>query len=131
MSIATVRASVRFWLNAPATYAFTDPDIDRFLALEKVPDATGIRPEETGWTPTYNVLRAAGRGWLWLGGLVANKPISYKAGDVTVTVDKNYCINRSRELMGSKAAMATRRDEPLPEEHRQQYHDGIDPRFES
>lgn len=131
MSMATIRDSVRFWCHAPALYPFTDPEIDRFLALEEELDALGYHPAETGWTPTYDVLRAAGRAWLWLAGLTANKPISYKAGDVAVTVDKNYCLSRARELMGSDMAVATRVDEPWREFHREAYHDGDDPRHES
>jgi len=131
MSMATVRASVRFYLHDPSVYAFTDAEIDRFLLLEEVQDSAGLHPAQSGWTPTYNVLRAAGRGWIWLAGLTANKPISYKVGDVSVTVDKKYCESRARELMGSSSFSATRRDQPWPEYRRQKYYDGIDPRFES
>jgi hypothetical protein len=129
--MATIRASVRFWCHDPAVYAFTDAEIDRFLVLEKVNDEDGYHPAESNWTPTYDVLRAAGRAWLWLAGLAANKPLSYKAGDVTVMVDKNYCHDRAKELMGSSSAGVTRADEPKPEQHRIKYHDGIDPRHES
>lgn len=134
MSMATIRDSVRFWLHdgtgSPPVSIFSDPDIDRFLALEAVVDIDGYHPEQTGWTPTYNVKRAAGWGWIWLGGLASNKPLSYKAGDVQVNYDKTYCLNKARELMGSATATATRVDEPYQEQHRKKYYDG-DPGMES
>lgn len=131
MSMATIRASVRFYAHDPAIHAFTDAEIDRFLALEKVPDEDGYRPEQSSWTPTYDVLRAAGRAWLWLAGLAANKPISYKVGDVSVTADKDYCINRARELMGAASAQAIRAEDYYANRFREKYYDGIDPRHES
>lgn len=131
MSMATVRASVRFWVHDPAVYAFTDADIDRFLALEEVPDALGYHPAQVSWTPTYDVLRAAGRAWMWLAGIVANHPLSYTAGDVSVTVDKNYCLDRAHDLMASSRAVATRADEPYYEFIREAYYDGINGRHES
>jgi hypothetical protein len=130
MSMATIRASVRFWCHDPAVYAFTDAEIDRFLALEAQPDITGLHPAQVGWTPTYDVLRAAGRAWMWLAGLTANAPINYKIGDVSVTANPNYCRDRARELMASSTACATRRDEPYPEHTRELYYDGDNPRHE-
>lgn len=130
MSMATVRDSVRFWANSPPVYVFTDTEIDRFLALEAVTDDFGYHPAMTGWTPTYDVLKAAGRAWLWLAGLPANAPLSYTVGDVTVAVNTKYCNDRARELMGSSCATSTRRDEPYPERFRERYLDGR-PRDES
>lgn len=134
MSMATIRDSVRFWLHdgtgSPPVSIFSDADIDRFLALEPVVDINGYHPEQVLWTPTYNVKRAAGWGWIWLGGLAANKPLSYKAGDVQVNYDKTYCNARAVELMGSATATATRVDEPYPERFRKKYFDG-DPGMES
>ena len=130
MSMATIRASVRFWCHDPAVYAFTDADIDRFLALEAVPDDVGYHPKSPNWTPTYDVLKAAGRAWLWLAGLTANSPLMYKVGDVQVQVNNKYCLERARDLMGSSCATTTRRDEPWPEHFRERYLDGR-PRDES
>jgi len=103
--------AVRFWLHDPDVHAFTDPEIQEFLDLEKVIDADGYDPSDTDWTPTYDVLRAAGRGWYWLAGLTGNKPVSYRVGDISVSIDKNYCLSRGRELMGAASNAVQRRDE--------------------
>ena len=123
----------RFWLHdmgtgSPLSYIFTDAQIQEFLDLEKVPDTDGLKPAQIGWIPTYDVLKAAGWGWLWLAGLSAGKTISYTAGDVSVTYDRAYCLSRARELMGSSSATATRKDEPAYERIREEYYDGEDPR---
>jgi len=112
MTIADPIMACRFWLHdTTAPYIFTDPQIQEFLDLEKVTDADNNLPSETDWIPTYDVLRAAGRGWLWLAGMAANKPLSYRVGDVSVTYDKNYCLNQARGLMGGPCAPLRRRDE--------------------
>ena len=122
----------RFHLHdTVAPHIFNDAQIQEFLDLERVPDSAGIRPAETGYVPTYNVLRAAGRGWIWLAGEAGNKPMQYKVGDIFVTLDRKYCNARARDLMGSSCATATRLDEPDYEEHREIYHDGDDPRHRS
>ena len=127
MAIDNPIEAVRFWLNDMEDSTFTDPQIQEFLDLEKCIDADGLHPAEDGWTPTYNVLRAAGRGWLWRAGTVGTAS-AYSAGDVSVTYDKSYCLNRARELMGSKGDVATRRDEPTYKSTQETYYDGPDPR---
>lgn len=102
----------RFWLHdTAAPYTFSDPQIQEFLGLERVVDADGYEPDDDDYTPTYDVLRAAGRGWLWLAAVADNKMQSYRVGDVSVTYDKDYCLRRARELMGSAVGLATRADE--------------------
>jgi len=103
----------RFWLHDDGTI-FTDDQIQEFLDLEKVPDEDGNLPSDSEWTPTYDVLRAAGRGWLWLASTSDGKIVSYKAGDVVVTYDKQHCLKRARELLGGSSATAIRRDEKEP-----------------
>jgi hypothetical protein len=94
------------------TPQFTNEQIQEFLDLEKVIDSDGYAPSDTtNWTPTYDVLRAAGRGWLWLAGTVGNKPINYRVGDVSVTVDRKYCMQRANDLMATASAPLRRRDE--------------------
>jgi len=117
--------SCRFWAqDTVAPHTFTDAQIQEFLDLCKVPDSDGYRPLETGYTPTYDVLRAAGYAWLYRAGSPTNKANSVKIGDVSYTFDKGYCLSRARELMGSASSTATRRDEPCYEQHRKEYHDG-------
>jgi hypothetical protein len=111
MAIADPIDACRFWLHdttAPTT--FTDAQIQEFLDLEKVIDSDGYEPLETGWTPTYDVLRAAGRGWMWLAGN-ASGTLGYRVGDVQVQYDRTYCLQRARELMGAASGTAQRRDE--------------------
>lgn len=112
MAIADPIMACRFWLhdNTPPYY-FSDPQIQEFLDLEKVIDSDGYAPDDDDWTPTYDVIRAGGRGWLWLGGVLGNKAIQYRVGDVSVTVDKGYCTSRARELLGAACAGLQRRDE--------------------
>lgn len=110
-----------------APLKFTDAQIQEFLDLEKVNDSNGLPPAQTGWIPTYDALKAAGRGWLWLAGMVGNTS-AYTAGDLQVTYDVTFCRDRAGELLGSSTATATRRDEPYLERHREKYHDGEDPR---
>lgn len=119
----------RFHLHdSVAPLRFTDAQIEEFLDMEKVPDVDGYHPLETGYTPTYNVVRAAGRGWLWLAGCVGNTAM-YKTGDLTVNYDVDYCLRRAHDLLGSSVSIATRADEPYREFHREAYHDGDDPRY--
>ena len=127
MAIDNPIEAVRFWLHDTEDSTFADPQIQEFLDLEQVPDTNGLHPAESGWVPTYNVLRAAGRGWLWRAGTTGTAS-AYKAGDVSVTYDRSYCLNRARELMGSKADVATRRDEPDYKSIQETYYDGDDPR---
>jgi hypothetical protein len=105
--------ATRFWLHDDVVpYTFTDAQIQEFLDLEKVVDDVGIPPSDTvNWTPSYDVLRAAGRGWMWLAGQSTNKQNSYTVGDVSVTIDKGFCLQRARELMGGASHGARRRDE--------------------
>lgn len=124
--------ATRFWVHdlgsgSPSVTIFTDAEIQEFLDLNKVNDSNGLHPAQTGWIPTYDVLKAAGYGWLWRAGVLAAQG-SYTIGDVTVNVDKAYCLARARDLMGSFTSTATRRDEPYPERFREKYYDGEDPR---
>lgn len=118
----------RFWLQdyvAPLRYS--DAQIQMFLDLEKVKDSNGHHPAQTGWIPTYDVLKAAGRGWYHLASSIGNTS-AYTAGDLQVTYDMDYCTKRARELMGSSTASAVRRDEPWVERFREIVFDGEDPR---
>ena len=119
----------RFWAGDEiAPHTFSDPQIQEFLDMAKVPDADGYKPQSVYYTPTYDVFKAAAFAWLKRAQLVANKPTSYKMGDVTITIDKNYCKERVRDLMGSRTATATRRDEPGYELYRETAYDGDNPR---
>jgi len=131
MSLATVRAETRFWLNDPAVYAWTDAEIDEFLKMAVVNDADGYHPMQTNYTPTWDVFKAAAYGWLKMAGFASNKPLSYSIGDLTINVDNNYCLARYHDLMGAGTAVATRRDEPWQEIRREKYYDGDDPRHRS
>ena len=114
MAITPAIDGCRFWLHDPAPgVIFTDPQVQEFLDLCKTNDSTGLVPGDTGYVPTYDVIRAAGYAWLWMAGQVGNKAISYKIGDVSITVDKNYCKQRARELMASMSDTALRRDEDV------------------
>ena len=106
--------AIRFWAHDPAPGAiFTDPQMQEFLDLCKTNDEDGYSPGDDDYTDTYDVLRAAGYAWLWMAGQVANKAVSYKIGDVSITVDKGYCTQRARELMASASDTALRRDEDV------------------
>ena len=113
--MATPIQLVRFWLHdegtgSPLTYRFTDPQIQEFLDLEKVDDDDGLTPDDPSWIPSYDVLSAAGRGWMWLAGLTGNAS-AYSAGDVSTTFDLKYCMRMARDLLGSKSGTALRTDE--------------------
>ena len=108
-------AACRFWLHdegtgSPVTYIFTDAQIQEFLDLEQVDDDDGLTPDDPSWIPSYDVLSAAGRGWMWLAGVVGNAA-SYAAGDISVTYDVKYCMRMARDLLGSKSGTALRTDE--------------------
>lgn len=128
---ATVRSEVRFWLHDPTVHAFSDAEIDIFCHMAEVPDSNGRHVEQPNYIGTWDVMRAAGYGWLWMAGLTANAPLSYTIGDVTVNVNQKYCNERARELMGSTTSHATRRDEPWPELFREVGFDGDNPRHRS
>lgn len=103
--------ATRFYLNdITVPYVFTDGQIQEFLDQEKVIDSDGYDPSDiTNWTPTYDVMRAAGRGWLWLAS--TGRVISYRIGDTMVQFDRTFCRNRGMELMGAGSSHAQRRDE--------------------
>ena len=96
--------------GSPPTYRFTDSQIQEFLDLEKVEDDDGLTPDNPNWVSSYDVLSAAGRGWMWLAGLTGNAS-AYSAGDVSTTFDLKYCRARARDLLGSKSGTALRSDE--------------------
>lgn len=103
--------AVRFYLhNQTAPYKFTDDAIQEFLDLEKRVDKCGYAIDSPNWTPTYDVLRAAGRGYLWLYAKVG-ATAGYKVGDVSVVAEKNFYMQQARMLMGAGSAIAERRDE--------------------
>jgi len=125
MAIADPVEATRFWLHdTTVPPLFTDAQIQEFLDLEKVIDADGYAPSNDDWTPTYDVISAAGRGWLWKAGEVSNKAIEYRVGDVWVTIDKQYCINRARELLGAKSGALQRRDEQTDPDELARYRTG-------
>ena len=111
MSIENPVEACRFWLHDETNVIFNDAQIQEFLDLEKRDDEDGYTPDDDDWTPTYDVISAAGRGWMWLAGKASNKAYQYTIGDVSVTVDPKYCIRMARELMGSSSVMALRSDE--------------------
>lgn len=111
MAIENPVEACRFHLQDTDESVFTDPQIQEFLDLEKRNDASGLRPTDTNWTPTYDVLSAAGRGWLWLAGRAENKAGSYRLGDVSITVDPGYCRRMAASLLGSASGVALRSDE--------------------
>ena len=112
MAITDPIDACRFWLHDDvAPYTFSVPQIEEFLDLEQVMDEDGRLPDNVNWEPTYDVLRAAGRGWLWLAGTMGNKAISYKIGDVSITIDKGYCRDRAADLMAAASGTVLRRDE--------------------
>lgn len=120
--------ATRFWLHdSVAPLRFSDAEIQEFLDLEPVSDTNGLKPAQTGWIPTYDVLKAAGRGWMYLAGCVGNTS-QYTTGDLTVVYDRDYCLRRARDLLGSRSETATRKDEPYYERIREEYYDGEDPR---
>lgn len=104
--------AVKFWLHWPQGYAFTDAELQEFLDLEMVMDADGILPGQTSYyVPTYDVMKAAGRGWMWLAGVIGNNVVMYRVGDLQVQVTGNYCRTRASDLMGSSCSTAVRMDE--------------------
>ena len=113
MAIHDPKQAVRFWLHDfTVPHRFDDSQIQEFLDLEQVVDEDGYDPSDTtNWTPTYDVLRAAGRGWMWLGGVIGNGTLGYRIGDLQVQYDRGYCIQRARELMGAASKPLQRRDE--------------------
>ena len=111
MAIDNPVEACRFHLHDTNKTLFTDDQIQEFLDLEKVMDADGYVYGDTNWTPTYNIMKAAGRGWIWKAGEVGNKAISYRVGDISVQVDRSYCRDRARELLGASSGALQRRDE--------------------
>lgn len=109
--------AVRFHLHDDGSPSLlSDDQIQEFLDMEKVPDADGVLSTDEDWVPTYDVLRAAGRGWLWMAGRATNKATSYRVGDVSVSFDKAYCESRARELLGASGGFIPRRDEVFTHE---------------
>ena len=124
----TALDDTRHWLHDEVPpLRFSDAQIQEFLDMAKVPDSLGYKPMSPSYTPTYDVLKAAGYGWLWLAGCVGNTS-QYTTGDLSVTYDVDYCRNRARELMASSTATSTRRDEPSYERWREIAYDGDNPR---
>jgi len=116
MAIADPIEATRFHLHdTGASPNFTDPQIQQFLDLETVIDADGCAPDSDDWTPTYDVLNAAGRGWMWLAGLAEAKPLMYKLGDLTIQLDKSFCYNRARELMVHTGGLLRRDEQSEPD----------------
>lgn len=111
MAISDPIDACRFWLHDTGGTTFTDAQIQEFLDLERYPDEDGYEPGDDDYTPTYDVLKAAGRGWLWLSGNPAAWPRSYRVGDVQISYTKDFCLSRARELLGSYVGIATRSDE--------------------
>lgn len=57
--IATVRRKVA----EPTTATYSDAQITAFIEAFPMIDTAGIAPDETGWTETYNLDRAAADIW--------------------------------------------------------------------
>ena len=120
MALTPPLLATRFWLHdegtgSPLSYILTDAQIQEFMDLEQVDDDDGLTPDDPSWVPSYDVLSAAGRGWMWLAGQLSNKAVSYSVGGVSVTYDAKYCMRMARDLLGTKSGTALRSDEaPAP-----------------
>lgn len=47
-------------------------EFELLVIFAQIRDANGVRPSDTGWVPTYNLARAAARGWQWKAGRIAS-----------------------------------------------------------
>lgn len=54
-------------------------DLETLLDMFQRPDADGLMPDDTGWTPTWDLNAAAAEGWRWKAARVA--------GDFTFSAD--------------------------------------------
>lgn len=52
---------VTSWTDAPA---LTEDELEDVLAETALPDEGGKAPEAEGWSPTYDIKRAASEAWL-------------------------------------------------------------------
>lgn len=53
------------WTSEPV---LTPAELDDLLLLARRPDPDGIFPDQTGWTPTFDLNAAAAEGWRWKAG---------------------------------------------------------------
>jgi hypothetical protein len=60
---ARARASIALDCNASAEPVLTEADLDQLLLGARREDVYGYAPNEAGWTPTYDLNAAKGRGW--------------------------------------------------------------------
>lgn len=48
-------------------------EFELLVDYARVRDPYGVHPADTGWTPTWNLNRAAARGWKWKAGKLASQ----------------------------------------------------------
>lgn len=59
-------------MTAATTHPVLTPDeVADLLSMFAVADASGYAPSDIGWTPTYDLNRAAAEGWRWKAGKAA------------------------------------------------------------
>lgn len=79
LNAAQARARLERMLQWQAAPALTSAEVDDLMTLvPQMADASGVRPGEAGYTPTYSAYTAAYReaaatGWEWKAGKVAGQ----------------------------------------------------------
>lgn len=47
-------------------------DFELLVTYAQIRDSAGVRPSDAGWVPTYDLNRAAARGWRWKAAKIAS-----------------------------------------------------------
>lgn len=89
MADATLaRARLSIMVAATSRPTITPEELDLLMDAHRIPDDDGRLPSDPGWTPTWDLNRAAAEGWRWKAGRVAGDfnfsadDASYSKGDV-------------------------------------------------
>jgi hypothetical protein len=72
MDEVTARAELSVMVGMSDVPTLRDDEFDLLVSFAKVSDEFGLRPSDTGWTPTFNLNRAAARGWKWKAGKITS-----------------------------------------------------------
>lgn len=77
----TARARLERMVAAHTDPKLEDAELEDLVDLARRVDAYGLKPSDSGWTPTYDLVAAAAEGWDWKAGKASARVDVTDGGD--------------------------------------------------
>lgn len=80
MTEAEARARILLFTEAGSEPVLDSAAVDVLLSMAKKVDGFGLEPQDTGWTPSWNVNYAISQGWLIKAGRLSDRYLFMSGG---------------------------------------------------